>query len=142
LPATFTTANGQRHYTIQLIEPVMPGEQVRYTQVTQCPAQAGEKDGLWTCRISRAFGGDQGALPPDAQVVAGLPAPDPDVKEPPAHFWQTIQLPKGSEFVSTDPQPVMWGTCIWGDVPARGFQANCSRNKPFTCTVEYRLPKR
>lgn len=141
LPSTSLTSNGQRRYIVQLIEPVMPGEQVRYTQITESPALATEKDGLWTCRTSLAYGDDNGPMPPASQLVAGLPSPAADVKEPHANFWETIQLPKGAEVVTADPQPVMRGTCIWGSVPARGFQATRGRDNAFTCTIQYRLPK-
>ncbi|MGO9112493.1 MAG: DUF6768 family protein [Thermoguttaceae bacterium] len=142
LPATFSTSNGQRHYIVELVEPVMPGEQVRYTQVTEFPASATEKDGLWTCRTSLAFGdNNHRPIPPASQLVAGLLDPTENVDEPKASFWETIQLPKGAEFVTTDPHPVMQGTCIWGGVPARGFGATRGRNDAFACTVQYRLPK-
>jgi hypothetical protein len=142
LPATFSTSNGQRRYTVRLIEPVMPGEQVHYTQITESSALATEKDGLWMCRTSIAFGdSDNGPKPRASQLVAALPTPAADVKEPQANFSETIQLPKGAEVVTADPQPVMWGTCIWGSVPARGFQATRGRNDAFTCAIQYRLPK-
>jgi hypothetical protein len=139
LAATSTVANGRRRYDVQFIEPVMPGELVRYTQTIESTALATLRNRVWTCRTSIAFGDDERQLPPNGQLVAGLPAPSGNAAEPQAIFNETVELPRGAQIVATDPPPSMTGTCVWGDVPARGFHGERSRNEPFTCTIEYRL---
>ncbi len=138
LRASATTSNGQRHFTVHLVEPVMPGEQVRYTQITETPASATKKEDLWTCRTDRAFGVEKKGHPPSAsQLVVGPLLQD--IREPKAAFRDTVQLPEGAEVVSVDPQSAGGGT--WDGTPARIFGATRGRNEAFTCTIRYRLPK-
>ncbi len=137
LPATVSTSEGQRHYTVRLVEPVMPGGQVHYTQVTKTPALATIKDDLWTYRGERAFGAEKDRSPPAPQLVVGPTLVDS--RERKAEFSETVQLPEGAEIVKVDPKPL--GLFIWNGTPARFFTATRGRNEAFTYTIQYRLPK-
>jgi hypothetical protein len=137
LPATVSTSDAQRHYTVRLVEPVMPGEHVRYTQITEVPALATKKDDLWTCRGYRAFGVEKNGSPPAPGLVVGPTLVDS--RERKAEFSETVQLPEGAEIVKVDPKPL--GLFIWNGTPARFFTATRGRNEAFTYTIQYRLPK-
>ncbi|MHC4519498.1 MAG: DUF6768 family protein [Planctomycetota bacterium] len=138
LPASVSTSNGQRHYTVQLVEPVMPGDQVRYTQITQSPTMATEEDALWTYRMRRAFGHEKkGPVRSASHLVVGSPLVDN--REPDVVFSETVQLPEGAEVVSAEPQPAWWA--IWDGTPTDGFRATRDRNEDFTYTIQYRLPR-
>lgn len=139
MPATVTTADGQRRYTVHLLEPVMPnvGQQVRYTQITESPHFAGEKDGLWTYRFTRAFGhSSEEEAWPTVDLVEGPYLRD--IREPKAKISMTVQFPHGVEIVLYDPDQG-W-RAIWDGTPARGFSAELARNEPLTGTIQYRLP--
>jgi hypothetical protein len=137
LPATVTTSDGQRRYTVRLVEPAMPGGQVRYTQITEVPALAASKDDLWTCRGYRAFGVAKNGSPPGPGLIVGPTLVDS--RERQAEFSETVQLPEGAEIVKADPKPL--GLFIWDGTPARFFTATRGRNEAFTYTIQYRLPK-
>lgn len=138
LPTSVITAEGQRHYTVHLLELVMPnvGQEVRYTQITESPHLAQEKQGLWTYQVTRAFGYGQAEESwPAVDLVEGPYLRD--IREPKAKISVTMQLPHGSEVVHYDPDQG-W-RAIWDGTPARGFHATCERNQPLTGTLQYRL---
>ncbi len=137
LPATVSTSEGQQHYTVQLVEPVMPFDHVRYTQITETPASATRKDDLWTCRGERSFGAEkEGSLPVPGLVVGPTLV---DTRERKAEFSETVQVPNGAEIVNVDPKPL--GLLSWNGTLAPFFTATRGRNEAFTYTIQYRLPK-
>jgi hypothetical protein len=137
LPASISALNGQKHYTVHLLEPVKPGDRVRYTQITESPAFAAKKDDIWTCRINRTFGDEKKeAAGPVVQLVVGSTLVD--IREPAASFSDTIQLPYGAES-SEDPKAT-W-SAVWNGTPASAFRATRNRNQAFTYSIKYRLAK-
>lgn len=115
LPITVSTIGGKRQYTVELAEPVMPGEQVRDTRIGESPKMAEEEGGLWTCRR------------------------DPMSVYRKNMYLVTIQLPKGAEIVSVDPKPAQ--QFVRDGLPTVRFQAIRDRNQKFEYTIQYRLPE-
>ena len=115
LPMTVATIDGNRKYTVELAEPVMPGEQVRETRIGESPKMAKEADGLWTFQGDPMYGYQKNI------------------------YLVTVQLPKGAEIVSVDPKPAE--EFVRDGQPTVRFQAIRDFNQKFEHKVEYRLPK-
>ena len=141
LPATVSTSEGQQHYTVRFVEPVMPGDNVRYTQITETPALATRQDDLWTCRGERSFGAEKDGSPPAPGLVVGSSLVDS--RERKAEFSETVQVPKGAEVVSVEPKLTtrFAGWLTWGSTLALWSTETRGRNEAFTYTIQYRLPK-
>ena len=115
LPMTVSTIGANRRYTVELAEPVMPGEQVRQTLVIENPKMARQEGGLWTYRGDPMYGHRKNL------------------------YLVTIQVPKGAEIVSVDPKPAQ--QLVRDGLPTVRFQAIRDRNQKFEHTIQYRLPK-
>jgi hypothetical protein len=139
LPATVSISGGQRHYTVRFVEPVMPGDDVRYTQITETPALATRQDDLWTCRGERSFGAEKEGSPPAPGLVVGPTLVDS--RERKAEFSEMVQVPKGAKVVSVEPKlPLRFrGWVTWDRPPALWCTETRGRNEPFTYTIQYRL---
>ncbi|HEY4760598.1 MAG TPA: DUF6768 family protein [Thermoguttaceae bacterium] len=118
--------NGQKKYAIHLIEPVMPGEQISYTQISDDPKAATKNDDIWTYQGEHARGCDKNIysdvvqLPPDAEIISVDPKPD-------------------NQYVSTGPKPDIQFTYFGR--PTLSFKASRGFNETFKFTIKYRLPK-
>ncbi len=114
LPMAVENIPPNRRYTVQLIEPVRPGEEFRETIFGESPKMAEKKGDLWTYRGDPQFGQGKNS------------------------YLVTVQLPKGAEIVSVDPQPAE--QIIQDGLPTVRFQAIRGRNEKFTHSIQYRLP--
>jgi hypothetical protein len=115
LPMNVSTNEKNKQYTVQLVEPVMPGDEVRETLFAESPKMAEKEGDLWIYRGRWEFGHEKNS------------------------YLETVQLPKGAEIVSVDPEPVQQS--VQDALPTVRFQAIRSRNEIFTYTIQYRLPK-
>ncbi len=115
LPMTVSAIDGNRRYTVELAEPVLPGEQVRETRIGESPKMAKEEGGVWKYRGDPVYGYRKNM------------------------YLVTIQLPRGAEIVSVDPQPAEQS--VYDGLPIVRFQAVRDRNQKFEHTIQYRLPK-
>jgi hypothetical protein len=115
LPFTVSTEDGRSRYTVSFIDPVMPGQRFTYKRVTENPALAQEKDGLWTYRADWGFGPQR------------------------YEYTEIVVLPQGAELVSARPEPARQH--VWDHKPVLRFQARCREGEHFRYTVQYRLPR-
>ena len=102
----------QRQYTARLIEPVMPGERLQYTEITEFPSAATREGDLWVyCATTRT----------DAQN----------------RYFVTVELPRGATIVTADPEP----SSRWTDngVERLAFQATRRQNERFRYKIQYRI---
>ena len=113
LPFDVSTENGQRHYTVRLIEPVMPGEWLRYTQITESPSSATKEGDLWTYQSDFTYGGQNN------------------------QYLVTVELPRGAKLVSADPKPVEQSTI--NGIPRVVLQADRGSNDRFRYKIQYQL---
>ena len=113
LPVTVTTRDGRSRYTVNFIDPVMPGERHTYKRVTDDPALATQEGDLWTCRADWGFG------PQDYG------------------YTETVVLPEGAEIVSVDPEPDRQFVRV--GAPVLRFKAILDRGEHFKYTIQYRL---
>ena len=115
LPMTVSTIGENKQYTVELAEPVLPGEQVRETLIGESPQMAKEEGGLWTYRGDPVYGYRKNM------------------------YLVTIQLPKGAELVLVDPKPAQ--QFVRDGLLIVRFQAIRDCNQKFEHTIRYRLPK-
>jgi hypothetical protein len=113
LPFDVAAENGQRHYTIRLIEPVMPHEWQRITQITEYRWAATKKGDVWTHTNDYQFGYARN------------------------EYSVTVELPRAAKLVAADPAPVAQWTC--NGVERVAFRATRGPNEPFRYKIEYRL---
>ena len=111
---TVETIPPNRRYTVQLVEPVRAGEEFRETIFGESPKMAEKKGALWTYKGDPQFGQQKNS------------------------YFVTVQLPKGAEIASVDPQPAE--QIIQDGLPTVRFQAIRGRNEKFTHSIQYRLP--
>jgi len=114
LPMSRETIGKNVRYTVQLVEPVMPGDEFSETLAAESPKMAEKKGDLWTYRGGPQFGHQKN------------------------YYSVTVQLPKGAEIVSVDPQPAE--QIIQDSLPTVRFQAIRGQNEKFTHSIQYRLP--
>ena len=115
LPMSVATIGENVRYTVQLVEPVTPGQEFRDTLTGESPKMAEKQGDLWTYRGDPQFGHPQNC------------------------YLETVQLPKGAEIVSVDPEPAQ--QTVQDDLPTVRFQAIRGCNEKFTHMIQYRLPK-
>ncbi len=113
LSATASQEGGQTHYLVRLVEPVMPGEQLTYTQIIESPSLATKGGDLWTYRQDWQYG-----------------------------YWEndyaeTVLLPAGAEDVSADPEPS--GRFTRNGAPGLFFRGARGSQDHFCYTVRYLL---
>jgi hypothetical protein len=113
LPTSVETVEGKRQYTVHLAEPVMPGQQVSYTTVTDIPLKATKQGEIWTYCMRRWHVGN-------------------------AYISATVQLPQGAEIVSVDPKPARQS--VRDGLPTVRFQPLSGEEIKFAYTIQYRLP--
>ena len=114
LPVDVSTENKQRTYIIHLIEPVMPGEKLQYTQVTEFSSAATRKGDLWTYMGDYTYGCAEN------------------------RYFVTVELPRGATIVTADPEP----SSRWTDngIERLAFQATRGQNERFRYKIKYRIP--
>jgi hypothetical protein len=115
LPMSVETTGKNMRYTVQLLQPVRPGEEFSETVFGEGPKMAEKKGDLWIYRGDPQFG------------------------YPHNSYLATVQLPKGAEIVSVDPLPAE--QTVQDGLPTVRFQATRGCNEKFTHTIQYRLPK-
>jgi hypothetical protein len=115
LPTSVATIDGKRQYTVHLAEPVMPGQQVSYTTVSEIPLKATKQGEIWTYRLHRWHVGN-------------------------AYISTTVRLPQGAKIVSLDPESARQSVC--DGVPTVRFQPLRGEEIKFTYTIQYRLPSK
>lgn len=116
LPISVSTSGGNRRYTVQFAEPIMPGDRVNYTTTTES-ANVATKDGeTWTYRGGQKWGGKGQKF-----------------------FLETVRLPQGAEIVSVEPQPAQQS--VQDGLPTVRFQAVVDQDHELAYTIQYRLPK-
>lgn len=105
---------GQKCCTIDLIEPVMPGERLAYRSIAESPARAAKEGDVWTCRTDWTYG---------CAINK---------------YRDTVMLPRGAEIVSVSPDPSR--QFVRGGKPVLKFKARKGPGGIFEYTVRYRLP--
>lgn len=116
LPIRTATIQGNKRYTVQLLEPVMPGDEFHSTTTVEIPKMAVKQGDVWTCVMDPVYGYDQN------------------------NFLSTVQLPKGAQFVSSDPAPDQ--QLVQDALPTLRFQATRQAGEKFVCKILYRLPNK
>jgi hypothetical protein len=116
LPISVATIGGNRQYTVQLAEPIMPGDRVDYTTTTEAAKMATEQGETWTYH--------------GAQKSTGKGQ---------KFFLETVQLPRGADIVSIEPKPAQ--QFAQNGLPAVRFQAIIDQGHELAYTIRYRLPK-
>ena len=116
LPISVSTIGGNRQYTVQLAEPIMPGDRVNYTTTTEMAEWAARKGETWTYHEGRSWGGKGRKF-----------------------FLETTRLPRGAEIVSVEPKPAQ--QLVRDGLPTVRFQAVVDQDHELVYTIQYRLPK-
>jgi hypothetical protein len=115
LPFEATTEeHGGKHYTVRMLEPVMPGQWLRYTQISENPAAAAKQGDRWTYLGDYTYGCRNN------------------------EYFVTVELPRGAEVVSADPKPAVQ-TVDNGGMPYVVFRATKGCSERFRYEVQYRL---
>ncbi len=114
MPATVSEENGQTRYRVRLIEPVMPGEPVQYTRITESASIATKEGDLWVFR---------------QDLQHGFPA---------NRYSDTVLLPPEAELVSASPEPSQQFQRDRSAVLR--FQESVARQEHFRYTIQYGLP--
>jgi hypothetical protein len=114
MPATVSEENGQTRYRVRLIEPVMPGEPVQHTRITESASIATKEGELWVFR---------------QDLQHGFPA---------NRYNDTVLLPRGAELVSADPEPSR--QYLFDRSSVLVFRQSLDRQEHFRSVVQYRLP--
>jgi hypothetical protein len=115
LPYDVSPQDGQRSYTVHMIESVMPGEWMQYTQILERRSAATMQGDVWTYEGGFTYGFQHN------------------------RFAVNVQLPPGAEIVSLDPQPIERWTDKGG--VRLTYQAARGSLEPFQYKIQYRLPK-
>jgi hypothetical protein len=112
LPYDEWQQNGNRCFSVHLIEPVPMGEVLRYKQVQTTPAAATREGDLWTYKgdLTYSYSTNQ--------------------------FFVTVELPKGAEVVSGEPSDK---ASIVDGVPTLKYWAIRGFNERFEYKIQYRL---
>jgi hypothetical protein len=116
LPISVATIGQNRQYTVQLAEPIMPGDRVNYTTTTEMAEWAARKGETWTYHEGRSWGGKGRKF-----------------------FLETTRLPRGAEIVSVEPKPAQ--QLVRDGLPTVRFQAVVDQEHDLAYTIQYRLPK-
>jgi hypothetical protein len=116
LPIHVSTVGENRQYTVQLAEPIMPGDRVAYTTTTESAKMATKEGETWTYHWGQKWGGTGRKF-----------------------FLETVELPRGAEIVSVEPKPAE--RRVRDAVPTVRFQAIVDQDHPLEYTVRYRLAK-
>jgi hypothetical protein len=116
LPISVATIGGNRQYTVQLAEPIMPGDQVSYTTTTEAAKMARKQGETWTYHGGQKWGGKGQKF-----------------------FLETVQLPRGAEIVSVEPKPAQ--QLVRDGLATVRFQAVVDQEHELAYTIQYRLPK-
>jgi hypothetical protein len=115
LPIRVATIGGNRRYTVQLAEPVMPGDQISYTTTTECGKMATKQGDTWTYHGGHKWAG-----------------------KGQRYTLQTVQLPAEAEIVSVEPTPAQQ-LLLHGQSAVR-FQAVVDEEHELAYAIKYRLP--
>lgn len=115
LPISIETIDGQRRFTVQFVEPVMPGDRVSYTTTATWPKMATHDGDTWTYHGGQKWGG------------AGR-----------KYFLETIRLPTGAEIISVEPKPNQQSHEDGHNILR--FQAVVDEAHELSYTITYRVP--
>jgi hypothetical protein len=116
LPISVSTIGGNRRFTVQFAEPIMPGDQVSYTTTAERPKMATKQGETWTYQGGQKWGGKGQKF-----------------------YLETIQLPRGAEIVSVEPKPAQ--QLIRDGLQTVRYQAVIDQDHELAYTIQYRLPK-
>ncbi|MGA2031859.1 MAG: hypothetical protein ABSG68_06365 [Thermoguttaceae bacterium] len=116
LPISVSTIGGNRKYTVQLAEPIMPGDQVNYTTTTEAAKMATRQGETWTYHGGQKWTGKGQKF-----------------------FLETVQLPQGAEIVCVEPKPAQ--QFLRDGLPTVRFQTVVDQGHELAYTIQYRLPK-
>jgi hypothetical protein len=115
LPISVSTIDGQRQFTVQFAEPIMPGDQVSYTTTAERPKMATKQGEIWTYQGGQKWGGKGQKF-----------------------FLETIRLPPGAEIVSVEPKPAQ--QFVRDGLQTVRYQAIIDQDHELEYTIQYRLP--
>lgn len=113
LPFDAVTQDGQRRYTVYLMEPLYMGQWLRYTQIREIPQYATRESDLWTYQNDLTYGCGKN------------------------RFFITVELPRGAKVVSAEPQPVEQSSD--DGIPKLVFSAARGSNERFQCKIQYQF---
>jgi hypothetical protein len=116
LPISVSTIDGQRQFTVQFAEPIMPGDQVSYTTSAERPKMATKNGETWTYQGGQKWGGKGQKF-----------------------FLETIRLPRGAEIVSVEPKPAQQS--VRDGLQTVRYQAVIDQDHELAYTIQYRLLK-
>jgi hypothetical protein len=116
LPISVSPTDGERRFTVQFAEPIMPGDQVNYTTTAKSANMATKQGETWTYHGGQKWGGKGEKF-----------------------FLETIRLPQGAEIVSVEPKPAQ--QLVQDGLPTVRFQAVVDQDHQLAYTIQYRLPK-
>ncbi len=115
LPISVSTIDGERRFTVQFAEPVMPGDQVNYTTTADRPKMATKQGETWTYYGGQKWGGKGQKF-----------------------FLETVRLPQGAEIVSVEPKPAQ--QFVRDGLPTVRFQTIVDQDNELKYIIQYRLP--
>jgi hypothetical protein len=110
---TATEEEGYKHYTVRLLEPVMPGQWMRCTHVSENPTAATRQGDCWTYQGTFTYGGHNN------------------------EYFVTIELPRGAEVLSADPKPAV--QAVDNGTPYVVLRGTRGCNERFQYEIQYRL---
>jgi hypothetical protein len=116
LPISVSTIDGNRQFSVQFAEPIMPGDQVSYTTTAERPKMATKNGETWTYQGGQKWGGKGQKF-----------------------YLETIRLPRGAEIVSVEPKPAQ--QFVRDGLQTVRFQAIIDQDHELEYTIQYRLPK-
>jgi hypothetical protein len=115
LPMSIAEVGENRQYTVQLIEPIMPGGEVHDTTTIYGQNIAKQEGDIWTYQGDPVYGYEKN------------------------NYLETITLPPGAEIISVEPKPNRQFFKNGSAIVV--FQATRKGNEKFIHTIKYKLAK-
>jgi hypothetical protein len=116
LPISVSTIGGERRFTVQFAEPIIPGDHVSYQTTAEGSKMATKNGETWTFHGGQKWGG-----------------------EGRKYFLQTIRLPPEARIVSVEPKPSQQSVQDGSEVLR--FQAVVDQDHELRYAIQYRFPK-
>jgi hypothetical protein len=116
LPVSVSTVDGNRQFSVQFAEPIMPGDQVNYTTTAERRNMATKQGNTWTYQGGQKWGGKGQKF-----------------------YLETIRLPPSAEIVSVEPKPAQ--QFVRDGQQTVRYQAIVDQDHELVYTIQYRLSK-
>jgi hypothetical protein len=113
LRATTQPAEPNLHWTIQLAQPVLPGQRLFLKARREKPYLEMKEKNVWTYQDTETWG-------------------------PAIQYRHEISLPKNAQVIAAEPTPV--SQSVQNGRPVFTFEGARNNSRPFDVTIKYRLP--